>query len=89
MSFDSQSPLERLIEDQRRAKSMRQESLGPVAAAAGMVCESCATTRLLLEDLESAVGFHLDVLDALLRCRLGNRWWEEPAAETGSTEEGF
>lgn len=87
LSFEPRSPLGRLIEDQRRAKSMREEGLGPVAAAAGMVRESCATTRLLLDDLEASVGLHLEILDAVLRRRFGNRWWDQLAVEDEPSEE--
>jgi len=80
-----QSAIERWLEEQRREKSQREASLGPIAAAVGMLRESCATTRLLLDELESSVGVHLGFLDAVLRQRFGNRWWEEVRREA---EEG-
>lgn len=69
--------LEQTLMEQRRQASVREESLGPLMAAAGTVRESCTTARLLLDELETSVGFHLEILDALLRAQLGNRWWQE------------
>jgi hypothetical protein len=86
MAPDPESPLSQLLEDQRRAKSLRQDSSGPICAAAEMVRESCATTRLILDELESAVGSHLDVLDALLRRRFGNQWWNQLGCEAEARE---
>ena len=54
---------------------MRYESLGPLFEAAGYVCACCEMVRLLLDELES-VPVHLELLDAVLRTRHGNRWWE-------------
>ena len=87
MAQEPRSPLEQLLEGQRREKSLREESLGPIAAAVGVVRKSCATTRLLLDNLESTVGFHLEILDALLRRRFGNHWWEDLTLDTEHGEE--
>jgi signal transduction histidine kinase len=71
------SPLEQFLEELQREKSLRTETLGPIAAAVGVVRESCATMRLVLNELESSTAFHLELLDALLRQRFGSRWWDE------------
>jgi hypothetical protein len=78
-----QSAIERLLEEQRREKYLREESLGPIVAAVGMLRESSATVRLLLDDMESSVGVHLELLDAVMRARDGSRWWEEPRNPEG------
>jgi hypothetical protein len=57
-------------------------------AAVAMMRESCTTIRIVLDEMESCLGHHLEVLDALQRQRSGNRWWDELTAETASTEEG-
>jgi hypothetical protein len=41
-----------------------------------MVRQSCAAIRLICEQLESSVAVHLELLDAVLVARHGDRWWE-------------
>jgi hypothetical protein len=80
------SPLEQFLEEQRRAQSQREESFGPLAAAVGMLRESCATTRLLLDELESSLVSSRCSTPWLHR-RHGNRWWEDLTRDDGPYEE--
>lgn len=57
--------------------ALRRESLGPVVEAVGLLRACCETIRLLLEEMESTVGVHLELLDAVLRAHDGSRWWEQ------------
>lgn len=83
---EQQDPIiEQLLTEQRHDNALREASLGPIAAAAAMVRESCDTTCILLNDLETSVAFHLEILDALLRRRFGNSWWDE-LTQDGSEE---
>lgn len=66
----------RLLEEQRREAALRRESLGPIVEAVGMLRVCCETVRLLLDEIESAVGVHLELLDAVMRTRFGSRWWD-------------
>jgi hypothetical protein len=71
------SPIEQVLGERHREKRLREESLGPIVAAVGLLRESCATVRLVLDDMETSLTHHLELLDALLRDRAGSRWWEQ------------
>jgi hypothetical protein len=76
MKHPNESAIDQLLEEQRRAKCSREDSLGPIVAAVAMLRESCSTLRLVLDELETTVGFHLELLDHVLVTRHGSRWWE-------------
>jgi hypothetical protein len=79
--------IDRLLEEHRREMCLREERLGPIVAAVGMLRESCATTRLLLDEIELSAGVHLELLDAVLSDRFGGRWWEDLAKTAEHDEE--
>ena len=70
-----------LLEVHRSQSALRRESLGPVIEAAGMLRDCCETIRLLLDELDTSVALHLELLDAVLRTHCGNRWWEQLEGE--------
>lgn len=74
--------IEQLLEHHRAEHREREQSVGPMAAAVEALRESCATSHLLLEEMELSVGFHLELLDVALRNRFGNRWWEDLSPKT-------
>jgi hypothetical protein len=76
------TPLARLLEEQRLEAAQRRASLGPIVEAVGMLRACCETVRLLLDEMESSVGVHLELLDAVIRSRDGSRWWEQLTEET-------
>jgi hypothetical protein len=78
-SIDPQ--LTSLPEAHRSQRALRRESLGPVVETAGMLRDCCKTIRLLLDELYTRVAVHLELLDAVLRGRYGNRWWEQLEGE--------
>jgi hypothetical protein len=73
--------LAELLEGHRSQAAVRRESLGPLIEAATMLRACCETVRVLLDEMESAVGVHLELLDAVMRSHCGNRWWELPREE--------
>lgn len=46
-----------------------------------MLRACCEAIRLLLDELDTSVALHLELLDAVLRTHHGNRWWEELEGE--------
>ena len=76
----NQTPTE-VLEELRADAASRRESLGSLVDAAGHLRACCDTIELLLQEINSAVGVHLELLDAVLRTRSGNRWWDELAGE--------
>jgi hypothetical protein len=77
MPAASDDPLETLLRTQRRAASARHDDLGPLVAAAGLIRTYAATTRELLDLLETDVAFHLEILNHLLIATHGSQWWQE------------
>jgi hypothetical protein len=71
------TPLARLLEEQRLEATQRRASLGPLVEAVGMLRATCETIRLLLAEMESNVGVHLELLDAVMCARGGSRWWKQ------------
>jgi hypothetical protein len=69
-------PLAKLLEHQRSDAAQRRASLGPIVEAVGMLRACGETIRLLLDEMESSVGVHLELLDAVIRSHAGSRWWE-------------
>jgi hypothetical protein len=86
MCFPEESAIDRLLDEQRHAASIREASLGPIVAAVAMIRESCATQRLVLDELETAVVTHLELLNHVLVARDGSRWWDHL---TDDPEGGF
>lgn len=82
---ENDTPPARLLEEQRFEATQRRASLGPLVEAVGVLRATCETIRLLLAEMESSVGVHLELLDAVIRSRDGSRWWEEP---TDGTNQG-
>ena len=70
-------PIAQLLEDQRREAALRRESLEPIVEAVGHLRACCETIRLLLDEMETGVGVHLELLDAVLRTQHGSRWWDQ------------
>jgi hypothetical protein len=70
------SRIAEVLEAQRLDGALRRESLGPVFEAAGMIRACTATIRVLLDELDTNVALHLELLDTVLRTDQGNRWWE-------------
>ena len=83
----SDKAIRRLLEAQRSDAALRGESLGPIIEAAGTLRASCETVRLLLDEMESTVGVHLELLDAVLRTHQRNRWWEQLEGERHGDDE--
>jgi hypothetical protein len=73
----SKTPLEQILDEQRADAALRRESLGPIREAVGMLRAYCDTIRPLLDEMETSVGVHLELLDAVIRAREGSRWWDE------------
>jgi hypothetical protein len=67
---------DQLLEGYRSQAALHRESLGPLIEAAAMLRVCCETVRVLVDEMKSAVGVHLELLDAVPRTRYGNRWWE-------------
>ena len=76
MSESMDGAASRLLEEQRRAAALRRESLGPIVEAVGHLRACCDAVRALLDEMESTVGVHLELLDHVLVAREGSRWWE-------------
>lgn len=76
MSRCTDASLAELLEAQRTDAGQRPQSLGPIVEAVGLLRASAEVIRTLLDELDSRVGVHLELLDMALRHQLGNRWWE-------------
>jgi hypothetical protein len=87
MSPQPDTPLTQLLEQQRAEAALRRDTLGPIVEAVGMLHACCDTIRLLLDEMESSVGVHLELLDAVLRCQEGSRWWERRRCEIDALAE--
>jgi hypothetical protein len=81
LSHSSKTPLEKMLEERRVEAALRSDSLGPIIEAVGMLRACCETIRVALDELESRVGVHLELLDSVLVNRDGSRWWEQLHAE--------
>jgi hypothetical protein len=68
--------LTQLMEKHRAEAALRRESLGPIVEAVGQLHACCRTIRLLLDEMESTLGVHLELLDHVLVAHDGSRWWK-------------
>ena len=77
MSGRADRHLAELLEAQRIEAGLRREGLGPIVETVGVLRASISVIRSLLDELEVGAGVHLELLDAVLRDRLGSKWWEQ------------
>lgn len=76
MSSRADAYLLELLEAQRADAGLRGESQGPIVEAVRLLRASTDVIRSLLQELDSGVGLHLELLDVVLRDQRGNQWWE-------------
>ncbi len=86
LSYQRESRLTELIEEQRLDARRFGVSLGPLIEAAAVIRTTCQTLRVLLDEMEVTVGVHLELLDSLLRSRDGSRWWQHIEEEPPNSE---
>jgi hypothetical protein len=69
--------LQAVLGQQRKEAALRRESLGPLVEATAMLRATTAAVRCLLDELETQVGVHLELLNIIMQTQYGNQWWEQ------------
>jgi hypothetical protein len=82
----AESTVTTLLEAQRAEATLRRESLGPIVEAIGVLRACSETIRLLLDEIDSSVGVHPELLDAVFVSRHGSRWWEQLDLDRGDDQ---